>query len=380
MQEAVDLIRDAHTLALQAINDVSADDERRSLASVASSSLDRLITVANRKYLDTYLFSGRYGDGQPFEMQNDGVLYHGDDGKLQTAVENDYSWETFTVPGSSFFSAVSSGVQGWADLNPSLTADTLISDLAGATGTGVSLGRITVAQGAAATEIDLSGAVTVGDIIDRLNAEMPPPLQAMLTSTGINIAPSGGPGDVMITDANGGRTAVDLGIFSSTRAALVAGADLNPRLTGATTLAQLNGGAGLNLAGGITIRNGDRSAIVLLNGADTVEDALNRINLANVGVWARISEDGSKIDVLNRLSGSDLRIEEFGGSTASSLGIRSMHAGTLLSSLNDGLGIDSVDGTDFRISTAGGATFDIDVNAVDLQNGTLQDVINLINS
>lgn len=380
VQEAVDLIRQAHTMALEGVNDVTAEDERRTMAILADSTLDQLVSVANRKYLDTFLFSGRYGDGVPFEMQGDGVLYRGDDGRMQTSVEDDFSWDSFTVPGSSFFDAVSDEVRGWADLNPQMTAETQISSLRGATGAGVTLGRVTIMQGATEATIDLAGAVTVGDILDRLNAEMPPPLQASITSAGINIAPTSGTGDILVVDIAGGRTAVDLGIFSNTRASAIFGADLDPRLMPTDTLAQLNGGAGLNLAAGITIRNGERTAIITFSGSETVEDVLTRINLSNVGVWAKISDDGTAIDVLNRISGTDLRIEEFGGSTASALGIRSMHSGTRLADLNDGLGIDSVPGDDFRITTAGGATIDIDIDQVDLQNGTLQDVINLINS
>lgn len=380
VQDAVDLVREAHRLALESVNDVTAEDERGSLAVVAGSLMEQLVSVANRKHLDTFLFSGRYGDGEPFEQLSDGVVYRGDDGRMQTAVEHDYSWDSFTIPGSSFFNAVSNDVRGWADLNPSLAPQTRIEDLRGATGAGVSLGRVTVSQGASEATIDLTGAATVGDVLDRLNAEMPPPLQASIGANGINIGPTSGAGDILVTDVAGGRTAIDLGIFSNTRAASIVGGDLDPTMTGTTTLAQLNGGAGLDLSAGVTIRNGNRTAVVTFSGAETVESVLNRINLADVGVWAKVSDNGNSIDVLNRISGTDLRIEEFGGRTASALGIRSMHEGTKLADLNDGLGIDSMPGGDFRISTADGTNIDFDVNQVDLSSGTLQDLIDYMNN
>ena len=62
------------------------------------------------------------------------------------------------------------------------------------------------------------------------------------------------------------------------------------------------------------------------------------------------------------------------------LGIRSMHTDTLLSDLNDGLGVDSVDGDDIRITTADGTTVDIDINDLDLATARLQDAIDLFNT
>src|SRR5262245_51764668 len=124
IQEAVDLMRQAHTMALEAVNDVTAEDERSTMAILADSTLEQLVSVANRKYLDTFLFSGRYGDGVPFETLGDGVFYRGDDGRMQTAVENDFSWDSFTVPGSSLLDDVSDAVRGWVDLDPALTRHT----------------------------------------------------------------------------------------------------------------------------------------------------------------------------------------------------------------------------------------------------------------
>lgn len=380
MTEAVNLVRDARDLTSQAVNDVNADDERQALGPVAQSILDRVVAVGNRKYLDTYLFGGYKGGTQPFERVDDGVIYNGDDNRQKTTVESDWSQDSFTTPGTEFFNAVAAQVRGAVDLNPSISSDTLVSDLRGATGSGVSLGRVRISNGTTQADIDLSGAATIGDIVDKLNAGMPSPLVASLGTQGLSIAPSAGVGDILVEDIGGGHSAVDLGIISTARATLVAGEDLNPKLTLTTPLAQLDLGLGLNLGGSIRIRNGDRTAEVSFNGLQTVEDLLNRINLSNVGVWARIDPDGSTIDVLNRISGTSMTIEETGGLSATALGIRSLHAGTPLSSLNSGLGIDSVDGDDFRITTADGTQVDVDIDQVNLKTGSLQDVIDLLNT
>ena len=143
-QEALDLLSEAQSLAVQATGDTLSSEERQALATVADSLIDRLVTIGNRKHLNTYLFSGRQGD-VPFERTGNGVIYRGDAGRMETMVDTDLSEDSFTVSGQEFFSAVSAGIQGVVDLDPAVTAQTRISDLHGALGRGVQLGRIQVA-------------------------------------------------------------------------------------------------------------------------------------------------------------------------------------------------------------------------------------------
>ena len=380
MQEAGDLVLDAHTLALSMISDQQSEGERQSIQVVVDSLLDQLITVGNRKYLDSFLFSGHYGDDTPFELVDGGVIFRGDNGRLATIVDSDQSTDTFTISGMEFFNAVSSAVQGYVDLNPAVTRDTRLSDLNGATGAGVTKGRILVATGAQNFEIDLSQADTVGDAVDRLNAELPDSLIAVLGPTGINILSVGqGLNTLTITDTGGANTATELGIARETPGGSIFGASLDPRLTPRTALKDLDGGGGLDLNDGITIRNGSEVATVSFTGTQTIEDVLNRINESGAGVLARIAADGRTIEVLNRISGSELTIEESGGQTAALLGIRSMNPNTMLANLNDGIGVDTVEGDDFRITTADGTTIDVDLDDLDLNNATLQDLVDLLN-
>ena len=385
MLGAVELLMEIETIALQTVGDTVSGDERKALAPVVDSILDQLIAVGNRRYLDSYLFSGHYGEGRPFELGTNGVVYHGDEGRAFTIVDTDLTQDSFTISGAEFFAAVSTAVQGVVDLNPRLTTQTRISELCGTTGEGVSLGRITISDGSQEVEIDLSGADTVGDLLDKLNAEMPASLQAMLGVQGITITggtgvPPVNPLLITIRDVAGGQTARDLGITAENLAVAAGGADLDPRLTPRTRLADLNGGAGLDTTGGLTIRNGNLSATLDFSTAETIEDLVNIMNHADVGVWARISPggpaSGRSIEVLNRISGSDLFIEENGGQLATALGIRSLHAGTTLASLNDGRGVDTVDGNDIRVITADGTTIEVDLDGA----ATLQDVITLLNA
>lgn len=380
VQEATDLVIEAHSLALSMVSDTQSSGERESVRTVVDSILDQLITVGNRQHLGTYLFGGTYGDDLPFEQTGDGVLFRGNDQCLQTIVDSDLSQDTFTLSGMELFDAVSEGVQGFVDLDPAVTRDTRLTDLNGATGNGVSLGRISISDGSAEVEIDLNGADTVGDVLDAINDGLPAALSAQLTSTGININSRGtARAAITVTDTGGGNAALDLGIYSDTPVAEVLGDDLDPKLTAQTALDDLNLGAGIDLSDGLTIRNGSDVSVVTFSGAETFEDVLNQINQAGIGVLAQIGSDGQTLEVCNRVSGTELRIEENGGQTATALGIRSMYSGTELAGLNDGLGVDSVDGDDIRITTASGTAIDIDIDDLSLETATVQDAIDLFN-
>lgn len=379
MQDAVDKVIEMQTLTSEAVNDSMSADERSSLRVVVDSALEQLVAIGNRKHLDTPLFSGYYGDDQPFEWVNDGVIFRGDNGRLATILDTDLSQDTYTISGMEFFHATSNAVKGVVDLNPQVTLDTRLTDLKGPTGTGIDLGRIVVGVGASDYEVDLTGADTVGDVIDKLNADLPAALQASLAGNGIRVQATGG-NTFTITDSGSGRAAVQLGLFNSSEVATAIGGDLNPRVTPRTHLGDLFNGSGAPLPDGITIRNGERVAQIDFSGATTIEDVLNRINQSDTGVLAQISDDGESIDVVNRISGADLRIEERGGNDATLLGIRSMHPGTKLADLNDGLGVDSLDGDDVHITTADGTEINIDVDDLDLQNATLGDLIDLFNA
>ncbi len=382
MRDAIDLMIEANTIALEAAGDMISAEERKSLAVVADSIIDQLIAIGNRHHLDTFLFSGHFGGDLPFEAIGSGVLFRGDQGRMQALVDTDLTQEWFTISGQEFFGAVSQAVSGFADLNPALTTHIRISDLNGANGSGVTLGRIVVSEGAEQVEIDLSGADTVGDLLDKLNAELPSTLKASISASGINIDSIGpGPAEITISEIPGGRTASDLGIETDGVVGWITGRDLDPRLTPRTTLSDLNAGTGIDLSDGITIHSGNESVKVDFTDFKTVEQVLNAINGTGLGVWAQIADDGKRLNVVSRVSGADLSIEENGGPAATNLGIRSMYAGTTLASLNDGLGVQTLEGDDFRIVTADGTNIDIDLDELDVSSSaSVQDVLDLINT
>src|SRR5439155_19955781 len=143
-----------------------------------------------------------------------------------------------------------------------------------------------------------------------------------------------------------------------------------------TSLSTLKSGAGIDLASGLKITNGQQTATVNFAGATTVEDLLNKINNSGTGVLAEINDAGTGINILNPTQGTDLTIAENGGTTAADLGIRSFDPNSALADLNGGRGVRIVAGADFTITDSAGVSFAVDLGT----EHTIQVVLNTINN
>lgn len=141
--------------------------------------------------------------------------------------------------------------------------------------------------------------------------------------------------------------------------------------------ATLSNGSGeeLDLSSGLQVINGGEVEILRFDDAETLQELLNIINASDAHLLAEINESRSGINIRSTLSGANLFIGENGGDTATQLGLRSLKESTRLSDLNHGLGVDTLDGTDFTIRRNDGVELEIDVSSAT----TLQDVIDLIN-
>ncbi len=129
--------------------------------------------------------------------------------------------------------------------------------------------------------------------------------------------------DFTIREVGAQTTAANLGLIGHAVRSTV-GADISPRLTGTSTLASLNNGAGYPL-GDLVMSQGDRTVTIDLGNASivTVDDLLAAINTSGLDVTASVNTSESGIQIVNNLSdrtfivnnGDDTR-------TAHSLGIQ----------------------------------------------------------
>jgi len=362
-----ELLNEAASLASENANSLTGAEQRAAAAQLVDGLIDQLVAVANTRYQDTYLFAGRRTTQLPFERTGEGVEYSGGADHMEIQIDP-VQTAPINLHGADLFGAMSDGVQGWADLDPALTADTRLVDVAGANDRGIRLGSLRIEEvggpGTALT-VDLTGADTIGDVLDAINDA------AAAAGTGITATTTGG--SLRLTSGGGfaiscqevgtGQTASDLGLLTAGPAASpVTGGDLEPRLTPRTPLTALNAGAGLAL-GSVLLGNGSVSKTVDLSAATTIEDVLNALNTAGVGVEASINADANGLNVQSRISGAELRIGENGGTTAEDLGIRSLHDATRLADMNGGTGVSTVSGADLRITDANGIAFEVDLSS-----------------
>ncbi|MGH7213777.1 MAG: flagellin hook IN motif-containing protein, partial [Tepidisphaeraceae bacterium] len=243
----------------------------------------------------------------------------------------------------------------------------------------VRLGSIRINNGLGADAVvDLTGSDTLGDVVTKINGAGLAGVTAALSTSGVTII-AGGVEQLSVTEVGGGTTASDLGILQTSPGvpgSPVSGLSVGPRITGLTPLSALSGGFGLDTSFPFRITNGQTTALIDLSSANTVEDMLNAINGANVGVIASVNDAGTGFNILNRTQGTQMTISEAGGTLAETLGVRSYNAQTALTELNGGDGVRTVDGDDLQIKRKDGTTFAVDVTSL----STIQDVIDAINT
>lgn len=205
----------------------------------------------------------------------------------------------------------------------------LLSSLKGGAGIG-DLGVISVTnRNGTTTNIDLSGAETVGDALRLINSSSAG-VTAVLNSsrTGILLRDTTGQTTSNLVVANGDatNTATKLGIVNNSATSQVNSGALNLQWVHRNTaLSSLNQGRGVQLGSfNITDSDGQKSAVNLASlKAETVGDVIDAINDLNIGVEARLSSNGDGIQIVDVAGGvGTLTIQEAGsGRTAADLKI-----------------------------------------------------------
>lgn len=370
------LLTQAQSIASANVSDTVSASSRSQAAIVVDSIYQQVLSLANSQYQGTYLFGTDNATAAPYNQSTGGVEYVGSTTVLQNTFEQGTQLN-FQQDPTTVFGGESPSISTGTNLNPNLLPTDRLSDLAGATGKGVTLGSIQIGNGTTSATVDLSHADSIGDVVADINAAGLAGVTASLTNNGIQLTAAGG-AQISVNEVGGGSTALDLGILQTTAGAANAplvGGSVGAKITDFTPLSDLNGGAGIDPTG-FNISNGTTSANITLTGLATVQDLVNAINTSGLGVRAQINSAGTGIDLVNATQGSAITISENGGTTASQLGFRTFSPNTLLSSLNDGAGVSTPTGNQFSITTADGT-----VTNIALTNATtVQDVINQINT
>ncbi len=374
-----DIVTNIRGLSVSAAS-LTSDSERSGMLTEINAAVDQIVSATNTKYQDRYLFSGGAVGSQTVTTAQNGVSFLGDDAALLT-ISDTGQYVAHNVTGQKALGLISSGVTSSVDLAPAVNLNTKLADLK--SGIGVSSGAIKFSNGLETATIDLTGADTVGDVLERVNGNVKLSgrnVSLSLNTNGtfsINYDDAAG-GLLRIVDSGTGRTAADLGIASTvpTPSLPITGSNLSPVLKLTTLLSQLNGGTGFDTTGGLQITQGGKTYNIDLTNTTTLEDIFNKIEGSGAQVRADITPDGSHIRVRSTLSGVDFSIGESGGSLATRLGIRTVGAQTPLSTLNHGRGVSMGDNGDVIFRRNDGTEFSVDL----ANTATIQDVIDRINN
>ncbi|HBN78334.1 MAG TPA: hypothetical protein DD473_21490 [Planctomycetaceae bacterium] len=371
-----DVHNQLNSIILSGLGDSTSATEKKQLSTEVGTLIQEIVNAGNTEFRGRYLFGGTNNTQAPFSFSsnNDAIKFSGTLTEISSFISTDGLLANNVNPQQALNPTAS--VNG-SDLNASLNSATRIQDLFG--GSGVELGIIEVTVdtggGPQTEKIDLSSADTIQDFVTRLEAPFAGDLTVGITATGITLTPSAG--TVSVADLPNSRVAGDLGI-KSTAGASITSKDLDPRLSRLTTLASLNGGAGIGpTAGtGIVVTNGIQSETIDLDGLTTVEDFFNALKKANVDVEGGFTADGKGLQVISRLSGVGLSIAENGGTNAAGLGLQTFSGTTQLSSLDSGKGVPVDDTSEFDLIRRDGTEVSISLAGAK----TVQDVVDLINA
>ena len=375
LSSLTDLVTEARALAVGQSDDSADADSRAAQAVVVSSMIDQLFAEANAEWQGLHIFGGQNGGQRPFASFLGGVRYLGSGAGL---VNDNGLGLPITLSGDEAFGAVSARVAGQVDLNPALSNGVYLEDLGGVDGEGVTGGVVELTVGANTTEIDLGGAATVGEVLDRLQAELNNIAPGSTVSTdGSRFSFTVAGADDLTVVGVAGDIGPGLGLEGTFVAgATTTGGDTQPKLLSRTRIADLEGLSGP--LGSIRLENGGNVQTIDLSGAETIADLQNLIDSADLGIRLEVEQDGT-LSMLNEVSGTWMSVGEDGGDTATLLGLRSMGLDTPLSVFNDGDGVPvrsgSVDAetglpnpaadVDFTISLADGRSFEVDLAGVE---------------
>ncbi len=262
LSSVAQMLNDVKGLALAATNSTTPAEDRAAAVAQIRHTVDQLVSIANRRFGDRYLFAGSRSAEPPLARKDTFVEFRGNSERLPSFVDLGVVAQA-NATADEVFGVYSPTVRGIGDYRPTISAETRLSDLND--GRGVTLGSFTITDGAVSSTVDISRAVTVGDVV-RLIESNPPPgreLVVRLTSHGLSVdlVDDEAGGNLRIMEVAGGTTAAELGIRNTegTGTEPLIGSDIGPRLLPTTRLSNI---LGTRASGVITLPGSNNNLLV----------------------------------------------------------------------------------------------------------------------
>ncbi|KMP10836.1 hypothetical protein UR09_03360 [Candidatus Nitromaritima sp. SCGC AAA799-A02] len=302
----------AKELSIVELSGLSTSETRGFAAAELDKIISSVFQAANTKVKNLFLFSGTKTRTTPFELSASGAVYRGNTDNFTIQIAEDTKIEV-TIPGSDVLTT---------DLSPDLNTSTPLSQLDG--GNGIVPGSFSIADRAGnSATISVSSSMTVGNLISAINsASVNVTASVNSSGNGITLTDTSSvvTQSLTVSEVSSGTTATSLGIVGKSDGN-IEGTDLNPTLSSATLISELNGGQGLSL-GDVSIVNGSASGTVSLSSATTVGDVISLINGSGLNVTAGINSAGNSLQVISNSSSTVAVVNDIDtGTTAEDLGI-----------------------------------------------------------
>ncbi|MDZ4657695.1 MAG: flagellar filament capping protein FliD [Bythopirellula sp.] len=258
------------------------------------------------------------------------------------------------------------------------------------------------ADGSGPIGLNLSGSETLGDVVDAINdsTALDGKVTAAISTDGNRLQLTDlTSGSETFSVSNGflGTAADDLGLSVAAVGSTITGARLTSGLRD-TLLSSVNGGAGIETFGDLSITNRDGvQSTINLTGVETLSGLVSAINAQATEVTAAINSNRSGIELTDTTGGttSNFIVASVGVATiAQDLGIainaattevgsgsldrQALSEATLLADIRGGQGITTLG--DITITDTAGVKKTIDLDPKDNHAKTLGDVIDRINA
>lgn len=223
----------------------STPEARQTLIQRIDQVLESIVANGNAQSQGRYLFAGSSAQTQPYDYNGEYVEYSGNEGSLRSYVDLERLFDT-NVPGTDVFGGISSQAKG-GSLQAEVSANTLLSTVND--GSGISRNAavsisITTATSTVTSVVDLSKAVTLGDVARLIERGAPTGTQITASVDGAGLQLSTTSGTIVINEVAEGRAASELGILTPVNAGptnTVNGTPLNAAILPTTKLSSLLG-------------------------------------------------------------------------------------------------------------------------------------------
>ena len=249
---------------------LSSDSARQTLVQQIDNAIEALVDRGNAQAQGRYLFSGSRAQIQPYDYNGEFVEYFGNEGVLRSYVNLEQLFES-NLAGTEVFGGISSQVAG-GDLDPHLSANTLVSTVNG--GSGISRNgaisiSITTGSATMSSVVDISKAVTLGDIarLIEIGAPAGTEIHAGVSGTGLTLSTSSG--TITVSEVAQGRAASELGILTPTGATATSSITGNPLNAGVLKTTELSSLLGTKAQGRIQSTNANNDIVITANANGT---------------------------------------------------------------------------------------------------------------